>query len=142
MKEKLDTMVTENLFSVGQKQLVCLARAVLFKSKILVLDEATANVDLATDNIIQEKLRKSFEDSAVLIIAHRLATVIDSDKILVMEKGTFAEYDAPFKLLTNNESDTEITNKEGWFAKMVLSTGKDTSSSLFEIARQKYPTKT
>ena len=93
-------------------------------TKILVLDEATANVDLDTDNLIRQKLKESFEDSTVFIIAHRLATVIDADRILVMNKGKGEEFNHPFKLLANNESDTEITNTEGYFSKMVISTGE------------------
>lgn len=82
-------MLTENnaVFSLGQKQLLCLARAIIKKTKILVLDEATANIDLVTDNFIQETLKSSFENCTVIIIAHRLATVIDADRILVMEAG-------------------------------------------------------
>lgn len=101
MKDKLQTIVSEsnNLFSVGQKQLICLARAILKKTKILVLDEATANVDLETDNLIQNTLKQSFANSTVLIIAHRLATVIDADRILVMQNGEGEEFDHPYKLL-------------------------------------------
>lgn len=116
MKDKKDTIVTEsnNLFSVGQKQLICLARAILQQTKVLVLDEATANVDLETDNLIQQKLRSSFESSTVILIAHRLATVIDADRILVMDKGRGEEFDHPFKLLVHDpENDTKITNTEG-----------------------------
>lgn len=127
-------MVAEsnNLFSVGQKQLICLARAILQKTKILVLDEATANVDLETDNLIQQKLRTSFENSTVILIAHRLATVIDADRILVMDKGFGEEFDHPFKLLTKDPSnDNEITNNDGLFSKMVHATGQETAASLF-----------
>ena len=77
---------------MGEKQLICLARAIIRKSKILVLDEATANVDLETDNLIQKKLRQSFLDCTVLIIAHRLATIIDCDRILVMSDGSAIEF--------------------------------------------------
>ena len=138
--EKLDTEVSEsnNLFSVGQKQLICLARAILRDTKILVLDEATANVDLETDNLIQKKLRESFANSTVLIIAHRLATVIDADRILVMSNGEAEEFDHPYKLLVNSTTDDEITNLDGYFSKMLKATGEETSKSLFKIAKQKY----
>lgn len=108
------------MFSVGQKQLLCLARAIIQDSKILVLDEATANVDMETDNLIQQKLRTSFMKSTVILIAHRLATVIDADRILVMNSGVGEEYDHPFRLLVQDpENDTELTKSDGHLASMV-----------------------
>ncbi|XP_053813142.1 ATP-binding cassette sub-family C member 6 isoform X1 [Vidua chalybeata] len=88
----------ENL-STGQKQLICLARALLQKAKILVLDEATAAVDLETDVQIQSMLRTQFRDSTVLTIAHRVNTVLDCDRILVLENGRIAELDTPEHLI-------------------------------------------
>lgn len=94
-----------------------MARAIIRNTKILVLDEATANVDLETDNFIQKTLREKFLNCTVLIIAHRLATVIDADKILVMSKGSAQEYDHPYSLLVNNpDSDQTITNEAGYFS--------------------------
>ena len=104
---------------------------------MLVLDEATANVDLETDNFIQNKLKQSFKNCTVVIIAHRLATVIDSDRILVMDSGAGKEFDHPYRLLTENVGDTSITS-DGFFAQMVKATGEETSSSLFQIAKDKY----
>ena len=108
---------------MGQKQLVCLARAVVRKTKILVLDEATANVDLETDNLIQTKLTELFTDCTVLIIAHRLATISNADRILVMDQGRAVEFDHPYKLLVKNVGDRTITNLDGYFSQSVLSTG-------------------
>uniref|UniRef100_A0A8C2BL41 ATP-binding cassette, sub-family C (CFTR/MRP), member 3 n=1 Tax=Cyprinus carpio TaxID=7962 RepID=A0A8C2BL41_CYPCA len=88
----------ENL-SVGQRQLVCLARALLRKTRILVLDEATAAVDLETDNLIQSTIRTQFEDCTVFTIAHRLNTIMDYTRVLVLDKGKIAEFDTPANLL-------------------------------------------
>uniref|UniRef100_A0A8C5H3J6 ABC-type glutathione-S-conjugate transporter n=1 Tax=Gouania willdenowi TaxID=441366 RepID=A0A8C5H3J6_GOUWI len=89
----------ENL-SLGQRQLVCLARALLRKTKILVLDEATAAVDLETDTLIQSTIRTQFEDCTVLTIAHRLNTIMDYTRVIVMDKGHISETDSPSNLLS------------------------------------------
>ncbi|XP_044733468.1 multidrug resistance-associated protein 1-like [Chrysoperla carnea] len=102
----LDFEVTEEgeNFSVGQKQLICLARTLLKRSKILILDEATAAVDLDTDDLIQETIRTEFADSTVLTIAHRLNTIIESDRVLVLDKGSVVEFDSPKILLKKHRS--------------------------------------
>ncbi|KAJ2802087.1 hypothetical protein H4R20_003417, partial [Coemansia guatemalensis] len=104
--ERLEFMVSQSggNFSVGQRQLICLARALLKHAKVLVLDEATAAIDNTTDAIIQQTIRNEFKDCTVLTIAHRLDTVIDSDMVLVIDGGRLAEYDTPQNLLTNKDS--------------------------------------
>uniref|UniRef100_A0A182IP70 ABC-type glutathione-S-conjugate transporter n=1 Tax=Anopheles atroparvus TaxID=41427 RepID=A0A182IP70_ANOAO len=93
----------ENL-SVGQRQLICLARALLRKTKVLILDEATAAVDLETDDLIQATIRTEFNDCTVLTIAHRLNTIMDSDKVIVLDKGQIVEFAAPGELLQSRTS--------------------------------------
>ncbi|XP_017474879.1 PREDICTED: probable multidrug resistance-associated protein lethal(2)03659 [Rhagoletis zephyria] len=115
-------------FSVGQRQLVCLARAILRENKILVLDEATANVDPQTDALIQLTIRSKFKNCTVLTIAHRLHTVMDSDKVLVMDAGRAVEFGSPFELLT--ESKTKV------FYGMVKQAGNSTFDNLLTVAQK------
>ncbi|NWS84495.1 MRP2 protein, partial [Toxostoma redivivum] len=108
----------ENL-SVGQRQLVCLARALLRKAKILILDEATAAVDLETDNLIQTTIRSEFADCTVLTIAHRLHTIMDSNRVMVLHAGQIVEFDSPEELLM----------KQGTFSAMAKDAGITTAET-------------
>merc|ERR1719500_1388319 len=106
LKEGLQHEITEGgeNVSVGQRQLICLARALLRKTKILVLDEATAAVDLETDNLIQTTIRSEFAGCTIITIAHRLNTVVDYDRVLVLKDGVIAELDSPRTLMQTEGS--------------------------------------
>ncbi|XP_057971356.1 ABC transporter C family member 2 [Malania oleifera] len=122
----LDAEVSEagENFSVGQRQLLSLARALLRRSKILVLDEATAAVDVRTDALIQKTIREEFKSCTMLIIAHRLNTIIDCDRILLLDAGQVLEYDTPEALLSSEGSA---------FSKMVQSTGDANAQYLHSL---------
>jgi ATP-binding cassette subfamily C (CFTR/MRP) protein 4 len=128
-----NSLVSENgsNFSVGQRQLLCLARALLSRNSILVLDEATASVDRRTDQLLQETLRKTFSHGTILAVAHRLDTVIDYDFILVLGKGHVLEFGPPAELLRRTG---------GHFASMVADTGDTMSRELRRLAFQKEET--
>ncbi|ODV62384.1 ATP-binding cassette glutathione S-conjugate transporter YCF1 ASCRUDRAFT_74772, partial [Ascoidea rubescens DSM 1968] len=115
--EGLSVKLTEggSNLSVGQRQLVCLARALLIPSKILVLDEATAAVDVETDKIVQKTIRKEFSDRTILTIAHRLNTIMDSDRIVSLDQGRIKEFDSPENLLKDKDSIFYSLCKQGGF---------------------------
>ena len=112
-------------FSVGERQLICMARALLLDPKVLLLDEATASLDQVTDKLVQKMIRQLFADKTVLTIAHRLETIMDSDRVLVLDQGVIAEFDSPPTLLDSN----------GQFHNMVMADGPTTYKRLEAIAR-------
>ncbi|KHN37460.1 ABC transporter C family member 2 [Glycine soja] len=122
----LDAQVSEggDNFSVGQRQLLSLARALLRRSKVLVLDEATAAVDVRTDALIQKTIRQEFQSCTMLIIAHRLNTIIDCNRILLLNAGRVLEYSSPEELLQNEGTA---------FYKMVQSTGPENAQYLCSL---------
>ncbi|XP_023241664.1 multidrug resistance-associated protein 4-like isoform X1 [Centruroides sculpturatus] len=127
----LDTHLTEGgrNFSVGERQLICLARTILRRNKILVMDEATSNIDKRTDSCLQKIIRERFKSCTVLTIAHRLNTIIDSDRVLVLDTGKLQEFDSPYALLKN---------VNGIFYNLVKKTGVTSMNELYKIAKEKY----
>jgi ABC-type multidrug transport system fused ATPase/permease subunit len=106
MPNKLDSELADEgaNFSLGQRQLLCVGRAILRRSKILLLDEASSSIDLETDYLLQRTLRTEFADCTTITIAHRLATIMDSDRVMVLEAGMLKEFDSPVNLLSNPNS--------------------------------------
>ena len=102
----LDQIISENgnNLSIGEKQLICITRAILRKSKIIIMDEATASIDYKTEEIIQRAISELLKNSTVITIAHRIKTILNSDKIIVLDNGNVVEYDSPKKLLSNKNS--------------------------------------
>ncbi|KAH3668586.1 hypothetical protein OGAPHI_002340 [Ogataea philodendri] len=125
----LDSAVLEggSNLSQGERQLICLARSLLKVPKILMLDEATASIDYESDAKIQTTIREEFSSSTILTIAHRLKTIIDYDKILLLDQGKVKEFDHPYKLITNVQTE---------FYKMCVDTGE--LDELVHLAEQAY----
>ena len=113
-------------FSVGERQLLCLARAIVEEPRVLVLDEATASVDTQSDSFIQQMLRTRFQNTTLLTIAHRLHTIMDYDLVIVMENGKCVELDHPSRLLEKSD---------GLFTSFVEATGPESSAELRKIAQ-------
>lgn len=114
-------------FSTGERQLLCLARAILEKRKILILDEPTANVDSRTDKLLQAAVKKSFSEATIISVAHRLDTIIENDLILVLGRGEVLEFGSPADLILRN----------GHFSSMIDDTGREMSMQLREKALAK-----
>ena len=125
--KQLDMEVIDNgsNFSLGQRQLLCMGRALLRNSRVLMMDEATASVDMDSDALIQKTVREAFSECTTLTIAHRLNTIMDSDKILFLDSGKVSEYDDP---------QTLLRNPNGAFSRMVEKTGKTQEKNLKRIA--------
>jgi len=125
---ELEGMVTEggDNFSVGQRQLICMVRALLRHSRIICMDEATASVDIQTDCLIQEMIRSQFQDCTIITVAHRLHTIMDSDRVMTLRDGKLVEFDKPITLIREHP--------DGLFAGMVAATN---DASLIQLAEGK-----
>ncbi|KAF9432868.1 hypothetical protein BGZ76_010220 [Entomortierella beljakovae] len=141
----LDAVVDDNgkNFSIGERQLLSLARAILRRSKIIVMDEATANVDLQSDRMIQKAIHTQFQGATVFTIAHRLNTVIgDYDRILVLDHGEVMEFDEPWVLLNRSAKEVELGGSSkssgGWLRKMVEDTGPENEAALIQTAKEQW----
>ncbi|XP_036139278.1 probable multidrug resistance-associated protein lethal(2)03659 isoform X2 [Monomorium pharaonis] len=133
MASGLNTKVSDegSNFSVGQKQLLCLARAIVKNNRIMVLDEATANIDPYTDSLIQKTVRTKFINCTVFTIAHRLNTIMDSDRIFVMDAGHLVEFNHPHILL----------QQKGHFYNMIQQTGTAMAENLIDVATKNFHNK-
>ena len=109
---------------MGQKQLLCLARALLRRNKILVLDEATSNVDMKTDAFIQNIIKEKFANTTVITVAHRLNTIADYDSILVMQRGSIIESGSPWELIERKGTFYDMVNHTGKNAALIINKAK------------------
>ena len=129
--EKLDHRVEErgSNLSAGTVQLICLARVLIDNPKIIIMDEATSSVDIETDALVQTTIRQVCKGKTIISIAHRLQTVIDFDKVLVLNEGEVAEFNHPHLLLQN---------EDGIFSSLVKDTGETSATELLRRAKEAY----
>ncbi|KRX01143.1 P-loop containing nucleoside triphosphate hydrolase [Pseudocohnilembus persalinus] len=116
-------------FSLGQRQLLCMARALIRKPKVLLMDEATASIDEMTDHLIQKMIKEVFKDTTVITIAHRINTIVQYDKIIVMNYGEIVEIDSPLNLIEKNN---------GLFASLVNEGGSQFREKMIYLAKNKH----
>ncbi|KAJ3271363.1 hypothetical protein HDV01_006868 [Terramyces sp. JEL0728] len=131
LAEKLDAPITSNgqNLSVGQRQLICLSRAILKEPKLMVMDEATSSVDEESNTLIQKAIFDNFKNTTVISIAHRINTIAEFDRVLVLDGGELAEFDCPHNLLSNPNSI---------FSELVEASGKANSQLIRELAKKHY----
>jgi len=122
------------LLNHGHKQLIYLAKALMRQNKIIIFEESEESP--STDKLILTKLMTNCKGSTVIVFSRNPQSVIEMDRVLVLKDGSGIEYDHPFKLLANDESDIKITGT-GRFAKLVEKAGKPESEEMFEVAKQK-----
>ncbi|KAI9189214.1 hypothetical protein H9P43_000642 [Blastocladiella emersonii ATCC 22665] len=131
---KLDAPVIDggSNFSTGERQLLCLARSLLKRARVLVCDEASANIDYRSDQLIQNVLKTEFEDTLILTVAHRLSTIVGYDRCAVIDAGRIVEIGHAYELLQR---------RDGLFHKMVADTGEDGARQLWDLARESWDEK-
>ncbi|CAK4657678.1 unnamed protein product, partial [Aphanomyces euteiches] len=122
MDGKLEAILEENgeNLSVGERQMLCMGRALLSESKVVVMDEATAAIDAETDAKLQKVIKTEFKDATVLTIAHRLDTVLDGDRIMVLDAGRIVQFDTPMRLIAKGQGHFFQLAKEGGYLDRVI----------------------
>jgi len=123
---------------LGQQQLMCLARGVLKNGRVFIQDEATSHLDFVSEQDIQKRLLRRYEDTTVINITHRLLTISNYDKVMTIQNGEAIEFDEPYKLLVDRIGDIEITRKKGVFALAVINMGKKAASEILRNAMVTY----
>ncbi|CAD8128706.1 unnamed protein product [Paramecium sonneborni] len=125
-----------SIFSFGQKQLIFFSQNFIIQKKIIVLYEPTTNLDMKTDDFIQNTLKTKFSDCTLITIAHRLNTIADYDKVMVISEGQVIEFDTPFNLLANS-LDSISVDKNTEFSRLVKNTGEQNTQAIFDITKSK-----
>jgi len=130
VKKKLEMKIEEggSNFSLGQRQLLCMARALIRRTQVLLMDEATASIDELTDHLIQKMIKTEFKDMTVITIAHRLNTIIQYDKVMVLDQGNIVEFDSPIELMKD---------KESYFANLIRVNGPEFEEKMRYMAAHK-----
>jgi len=124
-----------NNFSIGQQQVFCLCRVLLKKPQVVIMDEATASVDIESDRMIQTLVKERFQDATVLTVAHRLETVVENDLIVVLSQGRLKELDTPVNLIADQPKGGARGRSDTDFKRMILATGGASAKRLFELIR-------
>ena len=119
--------------SQGQRQLICISRALINNPKILLMDEATSNIDTKTDALIQKLIREKFQNSTVMTIAHRLNTIIDYDKILFLKEGKIAEDGHPYSLMCKDSLEPD-----SHFKSLIMEGGEDFFKEMLARAKESF----
>lgn len=109
-KGGLNAQLDQEFFSHGQRQLFCLARAILRKSRIMVLDEVSSSIDITTDKLVQRVFQEEFKDATIISVAHRLDTILDFDRIALLSNGKLVEFESPEALLQRPSAFKELYN--------------------------------
>jgi len=140
LPKKLESRVSKgsHLFSMGEKQLLCIARGLLKDCLIFIQDEATAHLDFTKEQIIQRSLLKKYKNATVINITRRILTVCEYDKVLLIDNGNKVEYDEPYRLLVKNIGDEKITNTEGYLASFIVGMGPKAANEIFNYVMTKF----
>ncbi|KRX02736.1 P-loop containing nucleoside triphosphate hydrolase [Pseudocohnilembus persalinus] len=138
LPDQLEEYLNDHEISAGKRQLIFFAKAYLYKTQIILFDEPSANFDIDTEQFLKTKINQSFKGVTIITIAHRLLTIADYDKVIILGKGKVMDIGCPYQLLVKNEKDSYITNRDGNFSKLVRKDGILFATDFFKKAKFHY----